>query len=42
MCEDYVNDNFKDNAYEVHVYDYSSIASALGLTVDQVRDVIFA
>ncbi len=43
MCEDYLNAKMADEQSEsAHVYIYGFMARDLGLTTDEVRDVMFA
>jgi hypothetical protein len=41
-CEDYLNRKVAEQREDVHVYIYGFMASDLGLTTEEVRDVMFA
>jgi hypothetical protein len=41
-CEDYLNRKVVEQPGDAHVYIYGSMASELGLTTEEVRDVMFA
>ena len=41
-CEDYLNRKVAEQRENVHVYIYGFMASDLGLTAEEVRDVMFA
>ena len=41
-CEDYLNRKVAEQRENVHGYSYGFMASDLGLTAEEVRDVMFA